>query len=182
MSAPVSGLGPAVVWPFQVQQGTFSGPWPSSVLGCLAWPAEGRCHQRGSAEETWLLHVPDTGLAHRGQGLSVPRAPSPHQPQPQVQKLHLAPSCAPPAPPPCRAAANQPSRARPRATWSSHVPTVVSLLKWLETTVGLPALCPPAFLFCKVRTWNTSSPPSTVAVISCRKGQARPPEGGGLRP
>lgn len=29
-------LGPAVVWPFQAtQQGTFSGPWPSSVLGAL---------------------------------------------------------------------------------------------------------------------------------------------------
>lgn len=66
--------------------------------GRLAWPAAGRRHQRGSVEETWLLHLPDTGLAHRGQGLSVPRATSPHQPQPQVQKLHLAPSCAPPAP------------------------------------------------------------------------------------
>lgn len=66
--------------------------------GRLAWPAAGRRHQRGSVEETWLLHLPDTGLAHRGQGLSVPRATSPHQPQPQVQKLHLAPSCAPPTP------------------------------------------------------------------------------------
>lgn len=43
------------------------------------------------------------------------------------------------------------------------------------------ALCPPDFLFCKVRTWNKSSPPSTTVVISHRKRQARPPAVGGLR-
>lgn len=62
----------------------------------------------------------------------------------------------------------------------THVPTVV-VLKRLETSVGRPALFPPALLFYKVKTWNKSSPPSTVVVISRRKRQARPPEVGGLR-